>query len=121
SQSHVQPLSFDGFREPLHKFPAFPASVGTLRPTSRGPLRLRSRDPTDPPVIKPNYLSTDQARRIAASAIQLTRRIAAQPALARYHPVEHFAGAAITDDDEAALVNAAGHIGTTSFHPVCTA
>ena len=120
-QYHIQPLSLDRFGEPLHKFPAFTASVSNLRPTSRGTLRLRSRDPTDPPVIKPNYLSTDQDRRIAASAIQLTRRIAAQPALARYHPVEYLPGAAIRDDDEAGLVKAAGDIGTTIFHPVGTA
>ena len=120
-QYHIQPLSLDRFGEPLHKFPAFTASVSNLRPTSRGTLRLRSRDPADPPVIKLNYLSTDEDRRIAASAILLTRQIAAQPALARYHPVEYLPGAPIRDDDEAGLVKAAGDIGTTIFHPVGTA
>jgi choline dehydrogenase-like flavoprotein len=120
-QYHVQPLSLDRFGEPPHKFPAFTASVCNLQPTSRGTLRLRSREPTDPPVIKPNYLSTDEDRRIAASAIRLTRRIAAQPALARFHPEEYLPGAAVRDDDEASLVKAAGNIGTTIFHPVGTA
>ena len=120
-QYHIQPLSLDRFGEPLHKFPAFTASVSNLRPTSRGTLRLRSRDPADPPVIKLNYLSTDEDRRIAASAILLTRQIAAQPALACYHPVEYLPGAPIRDDDEAGLVKAAGDIGTTIFHPVGTA
>jgi choline dehydrogenase len=120
-QYHIQPLSLERFGEPLHKFPAFTASVSNLRPTSRGTLRLRSREPTDPPRIKPNYLSTDEDRRIAASAIRLTRRIAAQPALARFHPEEYLPGAAVRDDDEAGLVKAAGDIGTTIFHPVGTA
>ena len=120
-QYHIQPLSLDRFGEPLHKFPAFTASVCNLRPTSRGALRLRSREPADSPVIKPNYLSTDEDRRIAASAIRLTRRIAAQPALARFHPEEYLPGAATRDDDEAGLVKAAGDIGTTIFHPVGTA
>jgi len=120
-QYHVQPLSLDRFGEPPHKFPAFTASVCNLQPTSRGTLRLRSREPTDPPLIKPNYLSTDEDRRIAASAIRLTRRIAAQPALARFHPEEYVPGAAVRDDDEASLVKAAGNIGTTIFHPVGTA
>jgi choline dehydrogenase len=120
-QYHIQPLSLDRFGEPLHKFPAFTASVCDLQPTSRGTLRLRSREPTDPPVIKPNYLSTDEDRRIAASAIRLTRRIAAQPALARFQPEEYLPGAATRDDDEAGLVKAAGDIGTTIFHPVGTA
>jgi choline dehydrogenase-like flavoprotein len=120
-QYHIQPLSLERFGEPLHKFPAFTASVSNLRPTSRGTLRLRSREPADPPRIKPNYLSTDEDRRIAASAIRLTRRIAAQPALARFHPEEYLPGAAVRDDDEAGLVKAAGDIGTTIFHPVGTA
>ena len=120
-QYHIQPLSLERFGEPLHKFPAFTASVSNLRPTSRGTLRLRSREPADPPRIKPNYLTTDEDRRIAARAIRLTRRIAAQPALARFHPEEYLPGAAVRDDDEAGLVNAAGDIGTTIFHPVGTA
>jgi choline dehydrogenase-like flavoprotein len=120
-QYHVQPLSLDKFGEPLHKFPAFTASVCNLQPTSRGTLRLRSRAPADAPAIRPNYLSTDRDRRIAVSAIRLTRRIAAQPALARFHPEEYLPGAAFRDEDEAALVKAAGDIGTTIFHPVGTA
>jgi choline dehydrogenase-like flavoprotein len=120
-QYHIQPLSLDRFGEPLHKFPAFTASVCNLQPTSRGTLRLRSHEPTDAPMIRPNYLSTEEDRRIAASAIRLTRRIAAQPALARFHPEEYLPGAAARDDDEAGLVKAAGDIGTTIFHPVGTA
>ncbi len=120
-QYHVQPLSLDRFGEPLHKFPAFTASVCNLRPTSRGNVRLRSRDAADAPVIRPNYLSTDQDRRIAASSIRLTRRIAAQPALAPFHPAEYLPGPGVPDDDEQALIKAAGDIGTTIFHPVGTA
>jgi choline dehydrogenase-like flavoprotein len=30
----------------------------TLRETSRGHIRLKSADPTQPPVIQPNYLAT---------------------------------------------------------------
>jgi choline dehydrogenase len=120
-QYHVQPLSLDRFGEPLHEFPAFTASVANLRPTSRGYVRLRSRDAADAPVIKPNYLSTDEDRRIAAKAIRLTRRIVAQPALAPFHPTEYLPGLAVGNDDDAALVKAAGDIGTTIFHPVGTA
>jgi choline dehydrogenase-like flavoprotein len=120
-QYHIQPLSLDKFGEPLHKFPAFTASVCNLQPTSRGTVRLRSREPAAPPAIRPNYLSTDEDRRIAASAIRLTRRIAAQPALAPFHPLEYLPGPAVRDDDDAGLVKAAGDIGTTIFHPVGTA
>jgi choline dehydrogenase len=119
-QYHVQPLSLDRFGEPLHTFPAFTASVANVRPSSRGYVRLRSRDPADKPVIKPNYLSTDEDRRIAASSIRLTRRIVAQPALKGFHPNEYLPGPNVSDD-ERALIKAAGDIGTTIFHPVGTA
>jgi len=120
-QFHVQPLSLDKFGDPLHKFPAFTASACNLRPTSRGTVRLRSGNPSDAPAIRPNYLSTAEDRRVAASAIKLTRHIVAQPALAPFHPDEYLPGPAVRDDDEAALVKAAGDIGTTIFHPVGTA
>jgi choline dehydrogenase len=119
-QFHVQPLSLDRFGEPLHQFPALTASVCNLQPTSRGFVRLRSADAADKPVIKPNYLSTDEDRRVAADSIRVARRIAAQPALAKYKPVEYLPGTSVGDDD-AALIKAAGDIGTTIFHPVGTA
>jgi len=118
---HIQPLSLDRFGEPLHAFPAFTASVANLQPTSRGFVRLRSRDPADAPVIQPNYLSTDADRRVAVNSIRLTRRIAAQPALAPFHPDEYLPGPTARDDDEQSLIKAAGDIGTTIFHPVGTA
>jgi choline dehydrogenase len=120
-QYHVQPLSLDRFGEPLHRFPAFTASVANLQPSSRGYVRLRGRDPAAAPAIKPNYLSTDEDRRIAIDGIRLTRRIVAQPALAPYHPTEYLPGDQVRDDDEQAMVKAAGDIGTTIFHPVGTA
>jgi choline dehydrogenase-like flavoprotein len=120
-QYHVQPLSLDRFGEPLHTFPAFTASVANVRPTSRGHVRLRSNKSGDAPVIQPNYLSTDQDRRIAIESLRLTRRIVAQPALRDFHPDEYLPGPQVRDDDEQALIKAAGDVGTTIFHPVGTA
>ena len=120
-QYHVQPLSLEKFGEPLHPFPAFTASVTNIRPTSRGALTLKSADPTQPPAIAPNYLATPEDRLVAADSIRVTRKIVAQPALRKYLPVEYLPGAQVQDDDEAALVKAAGDIGTTIFHPVGTA
>ncbi|WP_237480469.1 GMC family oxidoreductase [Lichenibacterium dinghuense] len=119
-QFHVQPLSLDKFGEPLHRFPAITLSACNLRPTSRGTVRPRSADPSDPPLIAPNYLSTPEDRHVAADAIRATRRIMAQPAMARFRPEEVLPGPAVGDDD-ASLARAAGAIGTTIFHPVGTA
>jgi choline dehydrogenase-like flavoprotein len=115
---HVQPLSLDKFGDPLHPFPAFTASVCHLRPTSRGHVRIKSADPRAHPAIVPGYLSTPGDRKVAADALRLTRRIAAQPALARYAPLEFKPGPEFQTDAE--LARAAGDIGTTIFHPVGT-
>jgi len=120
-QYHVQPLSLDKFGDALHPFPAFTASVADVRPTSRGELTLKSADPAQPPAIRPNYLSTPGDQRVAADAIRVTRKIVAQPALKKYSPAEYRPGTDVHDDDERALVKAAGDIGTTIFHPVGTA
>ncbi len=120
-QYHVQPLSLDRFGEPLHTFPAFTASVANVQPTSRGHIRLKSPDPAAAPAIQPNYLSTDEDKRVAADSIRVTRRIVAQPALKAFQPVEYLPGDQVRDDDDAALMKSAGDIGTTIFHPVGTA
>jgi choline dehydrogenase len=119
-QFHVQPLSLDKFGDPLHRFPAITVSACNLRPTSRGTVRIRDNDPATTPSIAPNYLATDEDRRVAADAIRTTRRLMQQKALARYHPSEYLPGPSVGDDD-AALAKAAGDIGTTIFHPVGTA
>ena len=115
---HVQPLSLEKFGEPLHPFPAFTASVCNLRPTSRGHVRIGSGLTTDAPKITPNYLSTQEDRKIAASSLTLTRNIVAAPALRKYAPEELKPGAQFRSEEE--LARAAGDIGTTIFHPVGT-
>ncbi|MBP6898451.1 MAG: GMC family oxidoreductase N-terminal domain-containing protein [Burkholderiaceae bacterium] len=115
---HVQPLSLDAFGEPLHRFNAFTASVCNLNPTSRGTVRIRSARPGDAPLIQANYLSTAEDRQVAADSLRLTRRIASQPALARYRPREVKPGVQFQSDED--LARLAGDIGTTIFHPVGT-
>jgi choline dehydrogenase len=115
---HVQPLSLDAFGEPLHPFNAFTASVCNLNPTSRGTVRIRSNRFEDPPAIAPNYLSTPEDRQVAADSLRLTRRIVAQPALAKYAPAEWRPGVQYQSDEE--LARLAGDIATTIFHPVGT-
>jgi choline dehydrogenase len=115
---HVQPVTLDAFGQPPHPFPAFTASVCNLRPESRGHVRIKSPDPASHPAIRPNYLSTDEDRRVAADAMNLTRRICAADALRRFEPEEFKPGPAARTDAE--LARAAGDIGTTIFHPVGT-
>ena len=115
---HVQPLSLDAFGQPLHRFPAFTASVCNLNPESRGTVRIRTPSVADAPLIAPRYLATEGDRLVAAQSLRLTRRIVAQPALARYAPQEIKPGARFESDAD--LATLAGDIGTTIFHPVGT-
>jgi choline dehydrogenase len=118
-QYHVQPLSLDAFGEPLHRFPAFTASVCNLNPTSRGSVHITSADFQAAPAIAPNYLSTEQDRKVAADSLRVTRRIVSQPALAHLQPVEWKPGPQYESDED--LARLAGDIATTIFHPVGTA
>ena len=115
---HVQPLSLEAFGEPLHSFNAFTASVCNLNPTSRGSVQIRSSRFDDAPAIAPNYLSTEVDRKVAADSLRLTRRIVAQPALAKYQPQEWKPGVQYQSDQD--LAKLAGDIATTIFHPVGT-
>ena len=116
---HVQPISLDKFGDPPHKFNAFTASVCNLRPTSRGHVRITSSDPRAYPAIAPNYLSTVEDQQVAANAIRLTRRIVlGTKAMKKHEPEEYTPGASFQSEEE--LIEAAGNIGTTIFHPVGT-
>ncbi|QWD70750.1 GMC family oxidoreductase [Polynucleobacter sp. UB-Siik-W21] len=115
---HVQPLSLERFGEDLHSFNAFTASVCNLRPTSRGSVHITSVDPEAPPAIQPNYLSTEEDRKVAVESLRLTRKIVESPALKPFTPEEYKPGIQYQSDEE--LVKAAGDIGTTIFHPVGT-
>ena len=115
---HVQPLSLDAFGQPLHSFNAFTASVCNLQPSSRGTVQIKSNRFEDAPAIAPNYLSTPEDRKVAADSLRVTRRIAAQPALAKYQPEEWKPGPQYETDAD--LARLAGDIATTIFHPVGT-
>ena len=117
-QYHVQPLSLDAFGEPLHKFPAITASVCNLNPSSRGSVTLKSPDFKVPPAIAPNYLSTEEDRKVAADSLRVTRRIMSQPAMAVFEPEEFKPGVQYQSDEE--LAKLAGDIASTIFHPVGT-
>jgi choline dehydrogenase len=81
-------------------------------------VRIRSNKFETAPAIAPNYLSTPEDRQLAAQSLRITRRIVAQPALARYQPQEWKPGRQYESDED--LARLAGDIATTIFHPVGT-
>lgn len=115
---HVQPLSLEAFGEDLHDFPAMTVSVCNLNPTSRGHVRIGSADFRDAPQISPNYLDTEDDRKVAADSLRQVREIMAQPAMETYQPEEFKPGIQYQTDAE--LAKLAGDIANTIFHPVGT-
>ncbi|WP_339765092.1 GMC family oxidoreductase N-terminal domain-containing protein [uncultured Sulfitobacter sp.] len=115
---HVQPLSLEAFGEDLHDFPAMTVSVCNLNPTSRGHVRIASSDFRDAPKITPNYLDSEDDRKVAAESLRQVRDIMAQPAMQPYAPQEHKPGVQYQSDED--LARLAGDIASTIFHPVGT-
>ncbi|MFC7067768.1 GMC family oxidoreductase [Brucella rhizosphaerae] len=115
---HVQPLSTDRLGEPLHRYPAVTVSVCNLRPESRGTVHIAGSDVGHAPHIQPNYLSTVGDRLIAARSIRHARNLMATKTLEKYQPQEMLPGEQYQSDDE--LIQRAGDIATTIFHPVGT-
>ncbi|MEM8571553.1 MAG: GMC family oxidoreductase N-terminal domain-containing protein [Pseudomonadota bacterium] len=115
---HVQPLSLEAFGDDLHNFPAITVSVCNLNPTSRGHVRIRSGNFRDAPLIEPNYLDTDEDRKIAADSLRQVRDVMHQPAMQQYQPEEYKPGVRYQTDEE--LAKLAGDIATTIFHPTST-
>jgi choline dehydrogenase len=99
-------------------FSGFLLGSQPLRPTSRGHLEIRSSDPTTPPAIHPNYLSTENDIQDIIDGSKIVRRIAEAPALARIIESELAPGAQVQTDAEF-LADARARAGTV-FHPVST-
>lgn len=117
-QIHFLPFSTDKMGEKLHLFSGFSASVCQLRPESRGSLRIRSADPTAPPEIRINYLSTEVDRTTNVEGLKMLRKILQAPALRPYVVDEVDPGIKVATDEE--LLNYCRQRGSTIYHPTST-
>jgi choline dehydrogenase len=93
--------------------------VGPMYSDARGTLKIRSADPTVHPVLRFNYLSTDQDRREWVEAVRVARRLLGQPAMAPFNGGEVSPGPAVQTDEE--ILDWVAHDGETALHPSCTA
>ncbi|MGH6958008.1 MAG: GMC family oxidoreductase [Caulobacteraceae bacterium] len=89
-----------------------------VRPESRGFIRIKSADPTVYPSIQPNYLTDPIDQQVAVASLHWARKIAAQPALARWIDHEMLPGPEVVSDDD--LLAFARMAGSTIYHPVRT-
>jgi len=117
-QIHVSATTSDGFAGKTHKEAGITVSTCILRPHSRGHSHIASLDPAAQPTILHNYLKEEYDREITVRAIELTRKIIAQPAMKRFAPEEIAPGAQMTD--YADLLDFCKRTINTTFHPVGT-
>ena len=102
----------------LDSAPGLTIAPCQVRPESRGTIHIKSADPSVYPAIVPNYLSDPLDQEVAVAGLKWGRKIAAQPALARYIDHEMLPGPDFTDDE--ALLGYARMAGSTIYHPVGT-
>lgn len=99
-------------------FPGIMMGAQPCRPTSRGHIAIRSRDPLEAPAIHPNYLATNRDVQEIITAAHFVRKLSAAPAMASIIEAELKPGADIQTDD-ALLADIRKRAGTV-FHPVGT-
>jgi choline dehydrogenase len=89
-----------------------------MTPASRGWVRLASADPSEPPLINPNYLQdpTDVARMVAG--LRLARQVGEATAMASLRAGELFPGDDVRTDEQ--LHDYLQSTLTSYFHPVGT-
>ncbi|MBL09799.1 MAG: choline dehydrogenase [Acidiferrobacteraceae bacterium] len=117
-QYHFLPgaMRYDG--RAAFKGHGFQVHVGPTRPASRGHVRIRSRKPSDSPLISFNYLSEESDKKTFRQCIHLTREIFTQPAMSKYCGVEIQPGRSVkTDDDIDSWVRRNCE---SAYHPSCT-
>lgn len=117
-QMHMLPGSSSVYESGrLDAFPALTCAPCQLRPESRGNVCLSSPDPAATPLIRPNYLTAEEDRRVMLASLRLTLSILSAPSLVRLgaQPL----GIDPRDGDEVLLAFAEAQ-GNTVYHPVGT-
>ncbi|MEM8948797.1 MAG: GMC family oxidoreductase N-terminal domain-containing protein [Pseudomonadota bacterium] len=90
----------------------------TLRPKSRGTVRLRSADPLHPPIVDPNFLAEQDDLKTSVEGVKISCEIFSQSSLKKYVKALRFPDEKVkTQADFEAY---ARQYGRTSYHPTCT-
>lgn len=99
-------------------WPGFSIGLSNCRPSSRGEIAIRSKNPRDYPRIVANALSTNHDVEEMLAAVKFVRRIAAMPAMAEFIVEEILPGPSVTSDAD--LIQDFRKRSGTVYHPVST-
>lgn len=100
----------------VDKFWGFSLGHNQMRPQSRGSIHIQSSDPLQPPAITVNYLAHPVDEETNIAAVKIMRKIASQPALAKFIVRERRPGPEVQSDSH--LLEHCRNAGHTSYHPV---
>ena len=114
----VQPWSADSVGKGVHKFSAFTSSVCQLRPESRGEVSTVSNDPRVRPIIRANYLATENDCRTMVYGVKLARWISGFDPVATKITSEFKPGPDVESNDD--ILQWIRDTSTTIFHPTGT-
>ena len=124
-QFFAAPLSWDTSnakdvvsRVKTAKEPGMTCFAYFLHPESCGSVTLRSDNPDDHPVIRPNWLATDNDRNAALAVARFIRGLMSRPALKPYIGAELTPGPHVKT--EADLLDSYKRFGSTANHAVGT-
>ena len=98
----------------------FSSVICILRPQSRGHIELKSSDPSDAPLMYPNYLSEEQDMIDTRNALRETRRVFLQEAFDEFRGDQIKPGHDVNVEDDDELDNWIRETGETLYHPVGT-
>lgn len=118
-QFHFFPVFFGANWIPNPSRNGYRLGAGTMRPESRGTVRLASRNPDDAPLIDPNYLATDRDWHEMRQGLKFGREVLAQDAFKDFHVREDLPGANVrTDAEWDAFIR---EDASSAYHPCGTA
>ena len=89
-----------------------------MRPRSRGTVTLATADPSDAPLIDPNYWSDPHDKEMSLNGLEISRDILSQPALQPYLSREALPGRDVRTREQ--LFEYACGMAKTQHHPVGT-
>ncbi|KAF4759035.1 hypothetical protein FOZ63_003036, partial [Perkinsus olseni] len=100
----------------------YQAHGGTMRPRSRGSIKLASKDPRDEPLIDPNFLAVEEDMEGMREGLRRTIEIMEQPALRDYYMDSRLSPAPDfnldSDEDCDRWIRNSSH---SAYHLSCTA
>ena len=112
-QMHLTLASGDETNK-LHRESGVTISVYQEKPTSRGSVQIKSRNPDDGLEVNINYLSTEHDLQSLIASVGLTRRIMESKAMSKLIKKEIYPGQGVKTQKQ--IISYARSTGTTIYH-----